>query len=80
MKKKSDLSSVALAKDEITNLEILQAVNNFSSEMDKRFDGVESRLNKVEFNQEATLSKLDNVAYKSDIRNLENRVGVLESK
>ena len=74
-------------KSEVTNLEILDALNDFSTSVDKRFDlvdkrfdGVESRLDSLEYNQENIISKLDNVAYRFEIRDLENRVGSLENK
>ena len=81
-------------KSEVTNLEILDALNDFSTSVDKRFDGVdkrfdlvdkrfdgvESRLDSLEYNQENIISKLDNVAYRFEIRDLEKRVGILENK
>ena len=35
-------------KSEVTNQEILQAINSFSGHVEKRFDGVETRLDGVE--------------------------------
>ncbi|OGY93731.1 MAG: hypothetical protein A2406_04160 [Candidatus Komeilibacteria bacterium RIFOXYC1_FULL_37_11] len=67
-------------KSEVTNLEILDAINDFSTSVDKRFDGVESRLDSLEYNQENIISKLDNVAHRFEIRDLEKRVGILENK
>lgn len=105
MKKKSDLSSKALAKDEITNQhlldaiqdldkkvdrnqqEILSGINDFSTEVEKRFDGIDRRFNGVEYrlgnleyNQEDISSKLNNAAYRFEVRDLEKRVEVLETK
>jgi len=60
--------------------ELLSAMNQFSIEVENRFDSVESRLNRLEFNQEDILSKLDNVAYKTDIIRLDKRISVLENK
>ncbi|MFA6307922.1 MAG: hypothetical protein WCS88_01890 [Patescibacteria group bacterium] len=74
-------------KSEVTNLEILEALNEFSTSVDKRFDGVdkrfdgvESRLAHLEFNQEEILLKLDNKACKLDVINLTKRVELLEGK
>ena len=57
---------------------ILLALNDFSNYTEQRFDAVDSRLNIVECNQEDIISRLSNVAYKLEIRDLEKRVGVLE--
>ncbi|MFA5188484.1 MAG: hypothetical protein WC460_03940 [Patescibacteria group bacterium] len=33
---------------EVSNQEILESINDFANQTEKRFDGVESRLNKIE--------------------------------
>lgn len=60
--------------------EILSGINDFSTEVEKRFDGVEKRLSNLEYNQEDISSKLNNAAYIFEVRDLEKRVEILEAK
>ncbi len=87
--KKSEITNKqilkAIEKNSKDISRILLALNDFSSITDKRFnavdsrfDVVESRLDNLDSNQEDIISRLSNVAYKFEIRDLEKRVGVLE--
>lgn len=67
-------------KVDANQAEISILMNNFSTEIEKRFDKVDYRLDSLEHNQTDILSKLNNVAYKFEVRALEKRVEVLESK
>lgn len=68
----------------ITNEDLARMVQNGFDEMkgrvDKRFDKVESRLDILEQGQEDIKLKLDNVAYRFELEDLEKRVERLELK
>ncbi len=68
----------------ITNEDLARMVQNGFDEMkgrvDKRFDKVESRLDVLEQGQEDIKLKLDNVAYRFELEDLEKRVERLELK
>lgn len=88
MKKKSEITNQHLLeaiqgldkKVDRNQQEILSGINDFSTEVEKRFDGVETRLSNLEYNQEDISSKLNNAAYRFEVRDLEKRVEVLETK
>lgn len=50
----------------VTNDDIMQALNEFSSNVDKRFDGVDDRLDGVESRLDRVESRLDRVENKQD--------------
>ena len=64
--------------------DVLTAVNGFSTDVDKRFNGMEGRFEKrfdvIEKGQEEIKLKLDNVAYRFELVELQKRVEVLEEK
>jgi len=49
-------------------------------EMNNRFDRVDSRLEKLERGHEDIKLRLDNVAYRFELKELEKRVNILEKK
>lgn len=60
--------------------EILEVMNQFSTEMEERFDFTDRRFSNLEFHQEEILLKLDNKVSKSEFIGLEKRVSALENK
>ncbi len=67
-------------EQEITNKEILEAMNSFSTNVDKRFDGVENRLKILEEGQDDIKMRLVNVAYRFELQELQQKVENLEKK
>jgi len=50
------------------------------ADMDRRFDGVNARLDKLEQGHEEIKLRLDNVAYRFELVELQKRVELLEKK
>ena len=66
-----------MTKKEITNQEILEAINtsfeDLEGKMDKRFDVVDERLEKIEL-------KLNNVAYRFELEELKGTIQLLTKR
>lgn len=76
-----------MKKREITNKELAKKIDSLTELVDKLaaatkrgFDGVNIRLNKLEQGQEDIKLRLDNVAYRFELQELERRVTLLEKK
>jgi len=69
-------------KTSINDLAIMvnRGFNSVTENMGKRFDSVEKQLNNLEQGQEAIRLRLDNVAYRFELVELQKRVDVLEKK
>ena len=65
-------------KKEFNNLALI--VKAGFDGVDKRFDGVDKRLNTLEQGHEDIKLKLDNVAYRFELNDLEKRVEKIEHK
>ncbi len=62
---------------EVNNSLILQAIGQFSTETDQRFDGMEDRLATLENGQEEIKLRIGNKANAMDLKQLERRVDLL---
>lgn len=60
--------------------QLATAVKEGFDDVDKRFDGVDNRLDVLEKGQEEIKLKLDNVAYRFELVDLQRRIEVLEKK
>jgi hypothetical protein len=76
-----------MKKREITNKELAKKIDSLTELVDKLaaatkrdFDGVNIRLDKLEQGQEDIKLRLDNVAYRFELQELERRVTLLEKK
>jgi hypothetical protein len=76
-----------MKKREITNKELAKKIDSLTELVDKLaaatkrgFDGVSIRLDKLEQGQEDIKLRLDNVAYRFELQELERRVTLLEKK
>lgn len=76
-----------MKKREITNKELAKKIDSLTELVDKLaaatkrdFDGVNIRLDKLEQGQEDIKLRLDNVAYRFELHELERRVTLLEKK
>ena len=72
-------------KKEFNNLALIvkagfDGVDKRFDGVDKRFDGVDKRLNTLEQGHEDIKLKLDNVAYRFELNDLEKRVEKIEHK
>ena len=65
-------------EEQVTNKDILDAINVFSTNMDNRFDGVEGRLDGVEGRLDGVEGRLDGV--EGHLDGVEGHLSTLESK
>jgi len=67
---------------DITINELAVMVKNGFDEADKRvgdrFDRVDSRLDKLEYNQRTILTRLEDVVYKTELDQLKERIKIIE--
>lgn len=70
---KIDELSLAVAKG-------FEGVDKRFEHVDKRFDRVETRLDGLEQGQEAIKLRLDNVAYRFEVKDLDERLKIVEAR
>lgn len=68
-----------MKKSEATNQEILEAISTFASDVDKRFNTVDGRLDKLEQGQHNIFLRLDRVVYRSELRPLVKEIMASQS-
>ncbi|MFH1536662.1 MAG: hypothetical protein ABID45_01595 [Patescibacteria group bacterium] len=68
------------ANNDPTNQDILETINEFSTNNDRRFDKLEEKVINLELGQNEIKSRLDNVAHRFELNDLDKRVTKLELK